>query len=97
MVAAFDISHEWEDPEELHGLLQAIRDQRHDANVRRIRYAYYIAEKAHRGQVRVSGEPYISHPLAVARILVEKLPETVEWIAVNDRLGRAAAAFEARD
>lgn len=71
MVAAFDISHEWEDPEELHGLLQAIRDQRHDANVRRIRYAYYIAEKAHRGQVRVSGEPYISHPLAVAQILVD--------------------------
>ena len=33
----------------------------------------------------------------VARILVEKLPETVEWIAVNDRLGRAAAAFEAAE
>ncbi|WP_010090813.1 Sua5 family C-terminal domain-containing protein, partial [Burkholderia ubonensis] len=32
----------------------------------------------------------------VARILVEKLPDTVEWIAVNDRLGRAAAAFEAQ-
>ena len=31
----------------------------------------------------------------VARILIEKLPETMEWIAVNDRLGRAAAAFEA--
>ena len=31
----------------------------------------------------------------VSRILVEKLPETAEWIAVNDRLGRAAAAFEA--
>ncbi|KMQ81077.1 YrdC/Sua5 family protein, required for threonylcarbamoyladenosine (t(6)A) formation in tRNA [Candidatus Burkholderia pumila] len=31
----------------------------------------------------------------VERILIEKLPETVEWIAVNDRLGRAAAAFEA--
>lgn len=31
----------------------------------------------------------------VARILVEKLPETPDWIAVNDRLGRAAAAFEA--
>jgi L-threonylcarbamoyladenylate synthase len=30
----------------------------------------------------------------VERIFVEKLPETVEWIAVNDRLGRAAAAFE---
>jgi L-threonylcarbamoyladenylate synthase len=30
----------------------------------------------------------------VERILIERLPETVEWIAVNDRLGRAAAAFE---
>jgi L-threonylcarbamoyladenylate synthase len=33
----------------------------------------------------------------VARILVEKLPDTPEWIAVNDRLGRAAAAFEANE
>ena len=32
----------------------------------------------------------------VSRILIEKLPETLEWIAVNDRLGRAAAAFEAQ-
>ncbi len=32
----------------------------------------------------------------VSRILIEKLPDTIEWIAVNDRLGRAAAAFEAQ-
>jgi L-threonylcarbamoyladenylate synthase len=31
-----------------------------------------------------------------ARILVEKLPDTPEWVAVNDRLGRAATAFEAQ-
>ncbi|HTH60228.1 MAG TPA: L-threonylcarbamoyladenylate synthase [Paraburkholderia sp.] len=30
----------------------------------------------------------------VVRILIEKLPETIDWAAVNDRLGRAAAAFE---
>ncbi|WP_244814314.1 L-threonylcarbamoyladenylate synthase [Caballeronia sp. Lep1P3] len=30
----------------------------------------------------------------VGRILIEKLPESAEWAAVNDRLGRAAAAFE---
>lgn len=30
----------------------------------------------------------------VSRIFVEKLPDTLEWSAVNDRLGRAAAAFE---
>lgn len=33
----------------------------------------------------------------VERIFVEKLPDTLEWIAVNDRLGRAAAAFDSQD
>ena len=33
----------------------------------------------------------------VERIFVEKLPDTLEWIAVNDRLGRAAAAFQASE
>ncbi len=33
--------------------------------------AYRFSEAAHRGQFRISGDPYISHPLAVARILAE--------------------------
>jgi GTP pyrophosphokinase len=33
--------------------------------------AYQVAKKAHEGQLRKSGEPYITHPLAVAEILVE--------------------------
>ena len=71
MSAVFDISHEWEEPDGLHDLLQAIREQRPEANVKRIRYAYFLAEEAHTGQVRSSGEAYIQHPLAVARILVD--------------------------
>lgn len=71
MPAAYEIRHDWEDPEELHALLQAVREFRDDANVRKIRYAYYLAEKAHHGQCRRSGEPYILHPLAVARVLVD--------------------------
>jgi len=33
--------------------------------------AYLLGARAHQGQSRVSGEPYISHPVAVARILSE--------------------------
>ena len=37
--------------------------------VNRVKRAYYYAEQAHMGQFRRSGEPYITHPLAVANIL----------------------------
>lgn len=37
----------------------------------RIKKAYEVAELAHRGSLRRSGEPYITHPVAVARILAE--------------------------
>ncbi|TSC79950.1 MAG: GTP pyrophosphokinase [Candidatus Peregrinibacteria bacterium Gr01-1014_25] len=36
----------------------------------RIRSAFELAEQAHRGQQRKSGEPYVHHPIAVATILV---------------------------
>jgi len=39
------------------------------AQVNRVKHAYFYAEQAHTGQFRRSGEPYITHPLAVANIL----------------------------
>jgi guanosine-3',5'-bis(diphosphate) 3'-pyrophosphohydrolase len=36
-----------------------------------VRRAYYYAEQAHYGQQRRSGEPYVTHPLAVAGILAD--------------------------
>lgn len=39
--------------------------------VNEIYRAYLFAAEAHRGQVRASGEPYVFHPLNVARILAE--------------------------
>jgi GTP pyrophosphokinase len=36
-----------------------------------IQKAYMVGEKAHEGQKRRSGEPYFTHPIAVARILID--------------------------
>jgi guanosine-3',5'-bis(diphosphate) 3'-pyrophosphohydrolase len=41
------------------------------AQVNLVRRAYYYAEQAHDGQIRRSGEAYVSHPLAVAEILYD--------------------------
>ncbi|MFO7528041.1 MAG: RelA/SpoT family protein [Marinobacter sp.] len=39
--------------------------------INQVRRAYYFAEQAHEGQMRKSGDRYITHPLAVAHILAE--------------------------
>ncbi|WP_236652442.1 HD domain-containing protein, partial [Streptacidiphilus neutrinimicus] len=43
--------------------------------------AYQVAEASHRGQKRKSGEPYITHPLAVAMILAQLGAETTTLVA----------------
>jgi GTP pyrophosphokinase len=40
-------------------------------DVAQLESAYHFSEQAHQGQFRGSGEPYISHPLAVANILAK--------------------------
>jgi (p)ppGpp synthase/HD superfamily hydrolase len=51
------------------GLLRAVRAARPDADIPLIVKAYLAAESWHRGQLRKSGDPYITHPVAVAAIL----------------------------
>jgi guanosine-3',5'-bis(diphosphate) 3'-pyrophosphohydrolase len=46
-----------------------------------LRRAYDVAERMHRGQMRKSGEPYITHPLAVAQILAELGMDTTTLVA----------------
>jgi len=52
-------------------LMQAIRTNHPKADLGIIERAYAVAERAHRGQLRKSGDPYITHPVAVATILAE--------------------------
>ncbi|CCJ34682.1 RelA/SpoT family protein [Caloramator australicus] len=55
----------------LQRLLEKIKENNLDVDIEMIKKAYNVAEKAHEGQLRESGDPYILHPVEVAIILVE--------------------------
>ena len=48
-----------------------LSNNKNDANQNLIAKAFKLAYKAHNGQLRASGEPYIIHPIAVADLLKE--------------------------
>ena len=52
-------------------LLEVVRKYNAKVDIDRIRRAYEYGKKAHKGQWRKSGEPYFTHPIAVAHILAE--------------------------
>ena len=56
---------------ELAPILAAFRSHYPTAPDRTIHQAYALGQRAHLGQFRKTGEPYITHPLAVAKILAE--------------------------
>ena len=55
----------------LEPLIKTVRRTHPKADVRLIERAYDVAAQMHTGQSRKSGDPYITHPLAVATILAE--------------------------
>ncbi len=57
--------------DELAEVVRAYRVRHPRASTALIRRAYDVAVEAHDGQVRVSGDPYIVHPVAVASILAD--------------------------
>lgn len=59
------------EPECLKKLLDEVQKLRPEADFDKIRRAFAVAEKAHAGQLRKSGEDYITHPAAVAKIVAE--------------------------
>ncbi len=56
---------------ELNELIRVVRSNHPKSDLALIERAFATAEEAHRGQNRKSGEPYITHPLAVAQILAD--------------------------
>ncbi len=57
--------------EQLEILLNKIKSYNPGGNLEAVKKAYLFSKEKHEGQFRVSGEPYFSHPVAVANILAD--------------------------
>ncbi|KYH44709.1 bifunctional (p)ppGpp synthetase/guanosine-3',5'-bis(diphosphate) 3'-pyrophosphohydrolase [Branchiibius sp. NY16-3462-2] len=70
----------------LEPLLRTVRATHPKEDLSVIERAYEVAERAHRGQMRKSGDPYITHPLAVCTILAElgMTPPTLAAALLHD-------------
>ncbi|MGG7571091.1 RelA/SpoT family protein [Streptomyces sirii] len=68
-------------PHALEHVAQVHRGHHSDADLDTLAKAYQLAESSHRGQLRKSGEPYITHPLAVTLILAQLGAETTTLTA----------------
>lgn len=62
-------------------ILDKVTEYNPDADVALIDQAYVYSAKVHDGQVRLSGEPYLSHPLEVAGILADMKLDVVSIAA----------------
>jgi GTP diphosphokinase / guanosine-3',5'-bis(diphosphate) 3'-diphosphatase len=88
-------------PEAIEALLAKLRPYLPAEHIPTVKRAYHVGAVAHHGQTRKSGEPYITHPLAVAGILAElgmdaeTLCAAILHDALEDtQLGREAIALE---
>src|SRR5665647_2323238 len=81
----------------LEPLLRSVRTTHPKADLSIIERAYAVAEQAHEGQMRKSGDPYITHPLAVATILAElgMTPDTLAAALLHDTVEDTAYSLEA--
>ena len=77
-------------------LNQLIQNYLPEEQIKRLRQAYLVARDAHEGQTRSSGEPYITHPVAVACILAEmKLDyETLMAALLHDVIEDTPATYQ---
>src|SRR5689334_17132169 len=80
----------------LEPLLQTVRATHPKADLTVIERAYVVAEEAHRGQKRKSGDAYITHPLAVTTILAElgMTPATLAAALLHDTVEDTAYGLD---
>ncbi|MFN3285328.1 MAG: RelA/SpoT family protein [bacterium] len=80
------VPQEVELPGEMQRLLERVREVQPQADLDLLKRAYAFAVRAHQGQFRRSGEPYVMHSVAVAHILADLRmdPTTVAAALLHD-------------
>jgi GTP pyrophosphokinase len=80
----------------INDIIDKIADYVPDADLDIVRRAYIYSARVHEGQVRLSGEPYLSHPLEVAGILADmKLdPESIAAGLLHDVIEDTSATSQ---
>ena len=72
-----------------------IRKYHPNTDISMIEKAYHVARKAHKGQVRKSGEEYIIHPLCVAIILADlELDKETIVAGILPRCGGGGTSYD---
>lgn len=66
---------------DVNDLMEAVENSNRNYDKEMIMKAYNLANEAHKGQVRKSGDPYIIHPIAVAMILIDLGMDTETIVA----------------
>lgn len=66
---------------ELGQLIERVKSYNIEADLDLVRRAYDFSAKAHEGQTRRSGEPYLRHPLAVAGLLTHLKTDVTAIVA----------------
>jgi len=90
-------------------IIEKIQGKYSEKDIRLLQKAYIFAARAHKGQIRRSGEPYLSHPLEVTNILAEMnldlttliagllhdVPEDTEitLVEIKENFGKEVAAL----
>ncbi|NIZ15525.1 bifunctional (p)ppGpp synthetase/guanosine-3',5'-bis(diphosphate) 3'-pyrophosphohydrolase [Phaeobacter sp. HF9A] len=77
-------------------LISLVRDYNPKTNEQRLRDAYAFGEAMHEGQFRHSGEPYFTHPVAVAALLTEQRLDdaTIITALLHDTIEDTKASYE---
>jgi GTP pyrophosphokinase len=84
-------------PDPFDALARAIRARNPKADLRDVERAYRFAAEAHAGQKRLTGEDFVEHPLAVARILADlgMDPITLQAALLHDVVEDTSIALDA--